>query len=133
MPQIGGMVDPNKAMEKVSPYSILKYRSERPAAFSYLFTGPSTGANGVASTPFTVSLKDGEGTLPFIVTPADSGTGNAGVFTPASVRISDTTRSVTFTYTPGSTGVKTISVTNTLESGTGTIATNPSSLSYTST
>jgi hypothetical protein len=92
---------------------------------TYLFSGPSSGTVSVASTPFTVQLPAGgavSGTV--IVTPSDSGGG--GTFTPTTVNLTTGAPSATFTYTPASTGVKTLSVTN--NGG----LTNPANLSYTS-
>jgi len=80
-------------------------------AASYTLSGPSSGNVGTPSTNFTVALPTGApvaGTL--TVTPNDGGAG--GTFTPTSVALTTGTPSATFTYTPSSTGTKTISVTN---------------------
>jgi hypothetical protein len=96
---------------------------------SYTLSGPSSGIVGVASANFTVALTAagsavmGAGTL--TVTPSDGGGG--GTFTPATVNLTAASPSATFTYTPASTGAKTISTTN--NGG----LTNPRSLPYTAT
>jgi hypothetical protein len=91
---------------------------------TYTLVGPSTGDNGVPSTDFTVQLSGPViGTV--TVTPSDGGGG--GTFAPTTVALSTGTQSATFTYTPGSVGSKTISVTN-----NGTLA-NPANLTYVST
>lgn len=122
---IGGMVNPNDAMEKVPAYTT--WQPNRALATSYLMTGPTSGSNGVPSTNFTVTLPANVA-LPMhvIITPADSGTGTAGTFSPTTCFINDINQSATFKYTPGSTGAKVISVTN--DSG----LTNPASITYTS-
>lgn len=86
-------------------------------------SGPSAGTVSVASTSFTVGA-NGTITGTVIVTPSDAA--NGGTFTPTTVSISSGTPTGTFTYTPASTGVKTISTTN-----NGAL-TNPTSISYTS-
>lgn len=70
-------------------------------------TGPSGGVNGVASTNFTVGA-NGAITGTVTVTPSDSSGG--GTFSPTSVAINSGTPTATFTYTPGSVGTKTISI-----------------------
>jgi hypothetical protein len=120
------MMNPAAAMEKVPAYSTWG-NSQRPQVTSYTFTGPTAGSNGVPSTAFTIAFPPNV-SVPTDVTfiPADSGTGNAGVFTPTSVLLGDNQTSRTFTYTPGSTGAKIISVTN--NAG----FTNPANITYTS-
>jgi hypothetical protein len=102
----------------------LTYTASAATATTYTLTGPSSGAVGVASTNFTVALPTGQ-TLPapVTITPADGGGG--GTFTPTTVSLSTGTPSATFTYTPASTGAKTISTTNS------STLTNPASLTYT--
>jgi hypothetical protein len=80
-------------------------------ATTYIFTGPTGGSGGVVSSPFTVKLPPG-GTVagPVTVTPHDGGAG--GTFTPATIMLTTGAPSGVFTYTPGSYGAKTISVTN---------------------
>ena len=97
-----------------------------PAATTYTLAGPSSGAVGTASSNFTAALPTGAG-VPgtVIVTPSDGGGG--GTFTPTTVPLTTAAPSATFTYTPASTGAKTISVTN-----SGALA-NPGSLTYTAT
>lgn len=104
--------------------AVFRDGSAPPSGTSTTLSGPSGGASGVASGNFTVGVNGTiSGTL--TVTPNDSTGG--GTFLPTSVAISNTTPTATFTYTPASTGVKTISITN---SGT---LTNPAGISYTST
>jgi hypothetical protein len=91
---------------------------------NYTLSGPSSGGVGIASTNFTVALPGGvtvAGTV--TVTPSDGGAG--GTFTPATIGLTTGAPSGTFTYTPASTGAKTISVTN--NGG----LTDPVSLTYT--
>jgi hypothetical protein len=128
---MGGMVNRYSQMEKVAHYANLDYKLGRPEASTYSFTGPTSGANGVASTAFTVSIKDGESTLPVVVTPSESGTGNQGTFNPTSVRLTNESRSATFQFTPGSTGSKVISLSNSVENQP-TGLTNPTSITYVS-
>jgi hypothetical protein len=92
------------------------------AATAITMTGPSTGVVGSPSTNFTVGAN---GTISgsHVVTPSDGGGG--GTFTPTSVTISSGTPTQTFTYTPASSGAKTISAT---DAGGYTA---PSSLTYT--
>jgi hypothetical protein len=94
------------------------------AATTITLSGPSTGLVSVASTNFTVGA-DGTITGTITVTPSDGGSG--GTFTPTTVAISSGTPTATFTYTPASTGVKSITLTN-----NGSLS-NPSAFSYTST
>lgn len=86
-------------------------------------SGPSSGTTGVASTNFTVGA-NGTITGTVTVTPGDAADG--GTFTPTSVAISSGTPTATFTYTPASTGVKTISISD--DGG----LTDATSISYTS-
>ena len=94
-------------------------------ATQYSLSGPSSGNFGEPSTPFTVALPVG-GIIVGSVTITPSAGGGGGSFTPTSVVLTTAAPSQTFTYTPASGGVKTISTTN---SGT---LTNPTPLSYTS-
>ncbi len=83
--------------------------------------GPSAGYTGTASELYTLSISGSiSGTA--VVTPSDGG--NGGTFSPTTVSLSSGARTGTFTYTPASTGTKTISVTN--NGG----HTNPANLSY---
>lgn len=70
-------------------------------------SGPSSGTNGVASSNFTVGAN---GTITGTVTVTPSDAADGGTFTPTSVAISSGTPTATFTYTPASVGVKTISI-----------------------
>lgn len=73
-------------------------------------TGPTSGNVGSPSTNFTVQT-NGYSTANVTVTPSDSSAG--GSFTPTSVTITaGYQQSATFTYTPASSGAKTITVTN---------------------
>jgi hypothetical protein len=96
------------------------------AATSYTLTGPSAGSVGVASTNFTVALPASRAVSAAVTVTPSSG-GGGGTFTPATVTLLANTvaASATFTYTPASTGVKTIST-----SDNGGL-TDPSSLTYT--
>jgi hypothetical protein len=92
-------------------------------AATYTLSGPGSGGVGTPSTNFTVALPAGGVLLSAVtITPNDSA--NGGTFTPTTVNLTTAAPSATFTYTPASTGAKTIAVTN---SGT---LTNPGSLSY---
>lgn len=93
------------------------------AATATTLSGPSSGTTGVASTNFTVGA-NGTITGTVTVTPGDAA--NGGTFTPTSVAISSGTPTATFTYTPASTGVKTISISD--DGG----LTDATSVSYTS-
>lgn len=90
--------------------------------------GPRGGASGVISAPFTVGLSPAGSQFgsTVTVTPSDGGAG--GTFTPTTRVLAADTAGVTgtFTYTPGSDGTVTISVTNNRS------LTNPASLTYTS-
>jgi hypothetical protein len=93
-------------------------------ATSYTLAGPSTGMNGVPSTSFTVAIPPSTAAPATItITPSDGGGG--GTFMPTSVSLTTVAPSATFTYTPSSTGSKTISTTN--DRG----LTDPASLTYT--
>jgi len=87
-------------------------------------TGPSGGVVGVASSNFTVTATGTiSGTM--VVTPGDGGGG--GSFTPATLSLSSGSPSGTFTYTPASTGAKSITLSN--NGG----ASNPAAVNYTAT
>lgn len=90
-------------------------------------SGPSIGVSGAASTNFTVGVTPTGGTITgtVVVTPSDSSGG--GTFSPTTVSLTSGSPTGTFTYTPASTGAKTISVTN-----DGSL-TNPSNITYTAT
>lgn len=128
------MMNPAAGMEKVPAYNTW-VNSQVPQATSVLFTGPTSGSNGVASTAFTVAFK-GNTSFPYPInfTVADAGTGTAGAFSKTIIHLSQNQTSNTFTYTPGSTGAKVISLTN--DAGTSTdgsaLVANPSSITYTS-
>jgi hypothetical protein len=92
-------------------------------ASTYTLFGPSSGNTGVPSTNFTVALPVG-GVVAGTVTVTPSSGGGGGTFTPTTVALTTAAPSATFTYTPASTGTKTISVTN--NGG----LTNPGNISY---
>lgn len=77
------------------------------AATATTLSGPSSGTTGVASTNFTVGAN---GTITGTVTVTPSDAADGGTFTPTTVAISSGTPTATFTYTPASVGVKTISI-----------------------
>ena len=92
----------------------------------YLFSGPSSGAVGVASTPFNVQLPAG-GVVPAPITIVpDDGSGSlreiglglkriaprTSPFTPPTVILSTASPSGTFVYTPVSMGAKSMTVAN---------------------
>jgi hypothetical protein len=95
------------------------------AATAVTMTGPTSGSIGIPSTNFTVST-NGYISSNVTITPSDSSGG--GAFTPTSVTLTpngtSTPTGQIFTYTAGTSGTKTISVTN------GSGLTNPSTISY---
>jgi hypothetical protein len=109
---------------------------QRPADFTYLSSGPSTGASGQASTAFTVTLAGTANGVSTVTLTASDGTIDA---TAVGGSISnDNTGAVTvtpaagatgftFTYTPASAGSKTLTYTNAQS------WTNPGTTSYTAT
>lgn len=92
------------------------------AATAVTMSGPSSGVNGAVSSYFSIGA-NGSITGTVIVTPS-SGAGG-GTFTPTTVSISALTPVATFTYTPASTGAKTIAITN-----NGGLS-NPANITYT--
>lgn len=95
------------------------------AANAVTLTGPASGVSGVASSNFSVGVSPVGGAITGTntVTPSDASGG--GTFAPTSVSLTTASPAATFTYTPSSTGAKTISVTN-----NGGLS-NPSSITYT--
>ena len=89
--------------------STITYTASGGAATAITKSGPTAGNIAAASTNFTVGA-NGTITGTVAVTPSDSGGG--GTFTPTSVSISTGSPTGTFTYTPGTSGTKSISVTN---------------------
>ena len=87
--------------------SNITYTASSTAATAIAVSGPSGGVTGVASTSYTASA-NGVITGTVIITPACA----TGSFSPSTVSISAATPNATFTYTPASTGAKTISFTN---------------------
>lgn len=96
-----------------------------PAATGVTMTGPTGGVVSTASTNFTVGVTPVGGTISgtVVVTPSDGG--NGGSFAPTTASLTSAQPTATFTYTPASTGAKTISVTN--NGG----LTNPANITYT--
>jgi hypothetical protein len=92
-------------------------------ATALTLTGPATGSTGSASASFTVAAN---GSLASNVAVSLSDGGAGGTFSPATVTLTSSAVSSTFTYTAVSDGAKTISITN--DGG----LSNPSSLTYTS-
>jgi lysophospholipase L1-like esterase len=102
---------------------ILAIKSAGEAGPTYTLTGPSGGVVGVESSNFTIAVT---GTIAStIFTPSDSSGG--GTFSPTSRTLSGVSPSGTFTYTPGTSGTKSISTTN--DGG----LTDPSPVSYVAT
>jgi hypothetical protein len=95
------------------------------AATGVTMTGPTAGVNGVASTNFTVGVTPGGSAITGTVVVTPSSGGGGGTFTPTTISLTTGSPSGTFTYTPASTGAKTISVTN-----NGSLS-NPSNITYT--
>ena len=114
---------PGSKYELWYPLRSSKWMVSGSVATAVTMSGPSSGYVSAASTNFTVGANGGiTGTVR--VTPADGGAG--GTFTPTYVDINTGSPTGTFTYTPASTGAKTISVTN-----DGAL-TNPTDITYTS-
>lgn len=101
------------------------YTATAAPATAITMTGPINGVVGVASSNYSVTLSPTGGTVasPVTVTPSDAGGG--GAFNPTTVSLTTAAPNATFTYTPVSSGAKTISVTN--NGG----LTNPSAMTYT--
>lgn len=95
------------------------------AATGVTLSGPSSGVVGSASTAFAVGVTPLGGTITGTLTVTPSDAGGGGTFTPTSVGLTTAAPTASFTYTPASSGAKTISVTN---SGG---LTNPGSITYT--
>jgi hypothetical protein len=92
------------------------------AATAVTLSGPTTGTVSVASSPFTIGA-NGTITGTVTVTPNDGGAG--GTFNPTSVQITSASPTAQVTYTAGSTGARSIGVTN--DGG----LTNPTAITYT--
>jgi hypothetical protein len=84
----------------------------QPNASALTMTGPTSGSVGAASAAFTVALSPVGSNLSgtAVATPSDGGAG--GTFNPTSLNLTQGSPSGTFTYTPSSSGNKTISLTN---------------------
>jgi hypothetical protein len=98
-----------------------------PSATGVTMTGPTGGVVSTASTNFTIGVTPVGGTITGTVTVTPSDGGNGGTFAPTTVSLTSAQPTATFTYTPASTGAKTISVTN--NGG----LTNPANITYTAT
>lgn len=91
---------------------------------TYTVSAQTAGAVNIASSAFLVYPNNDGVFADTVITPSDNGGG--GVFTPASITLAALqTLPGSFTYTPGSAGVKTISYTN-----NGTLA-NPANTTFT--
>ncbi len=99
--------------------NLIVYDTNVPAATSYTFTGPTAGQINTASTNYTITP---DGTYTGTITLSDGSAG--GTFTPSSLTFSGGSDAQTFTYTPASTGTKTLSV-----SASPALGTNPSPIS----
>ncbi len=78
---------------------------------AYDLLGPGAGTPMTISTSFTVRLAAGVNPGPVTITPAAAGL--SGPFSPGAIPLSNTTRSATFSFTPGGTvGSGTIGATN---------------------
>jgi hypothetical protein len=82
------------------------------SASAITMAGPTSGVVSVASSNFTVGVSPVGGTImgTVVITPSDSGAG--GTFSPSSASLTSAQPTATFSYTPTSTGAKTISVAN---------------------
>jgi hypothetical protein len=95
-----------------APYAVSPAAAPAPWPYRAVsLTGPSGGGIGAASSNFTVALV-GLGTCTgttgdITVTPSDGG---GGTFSPTTVTLNDVNTSATFTYTPATSGTKTISL-----------------------
>ena len=116
---------PNSVAVAAPAALVVAVSAAAPAATSYTLTGPASGAPGVASGAFTVSLTPAGGVLAAAVTlrPGDGGAG--GVFSPATVTLSTLAPSASFTYTPASAAAVTVSC------GSGGALADPAPLTYT--
>ena len=105
---------------------VITYNENAPVTTAYTFSGPTGGVVNTASTAFTISLTPA-GSIPptdlTTFTPSDNGGG--GAFSPSSVQLGSTLQQTTVLYTPSTSGVKTLSVSN-----NGGLP-DPASLSYT--
>lgn len=101
----------------------IPYVSNPATTTTVTLTGPTSGSSGVISSPFTVGTNGAiVGTL--VITPAVTG---GGTLTPATINLTAASPTGQFTYTPASTGSKSISVTNSQT------LFNPSPITFTST
>ena len=70
-----------------------------PGVGQYALSGPATGVPGLMSSAFSVTLNAGvRPATPMTVTPVVDGID--GTFSPINVRLSDSARSATFSFTP---------------------------------
>jgi hypothetical protein len=91
-----------------------------PSATTYAFTGPTSGNVNSVSANFTVTP---DNLYTGTITPSDGGAG--GTFTPTILTFSGSSAAQIFTYTPSTSGTKTISVSS------NPILTDPANLTYT--
>lgn len=94
------------------------------AASAVTLSGPTSGVVSTASSAFSVGVSPVGGAITGTVTVTPNDGGASGTFSPTSVNLTSASPTATFTYTPSSTGSKTISVTN-----NGNLS-NPASNSY---
>ena len=105
---------------------VITYNENAPSSTGYTFIGPNGGVVNSPSAAFTLALTPAGSippTDPTTITLSDAGAG--GSFNPSSVQLGSTSQQITFTYTPTTSGIKTISVSN-----NGGFS-DPTSLSYT--
>jgi hypothetical protein len=81
-------------------------------ATAVTMTGPATGVIAQASANFTVALSPVGGAVAASVTVTPSDSAGGGTFAPTTRTLTTASPSATFTYTPGSTGAKPISIGN---------------------
>lgn len=109
-------------------YVVSQAATATAAATAITMTGPTAGVVSTASSNFTVALTPVGGSVSgsVTVTPNDGGAG--GTFSPASVGLTTSSPSATFTYTPNATaGTKTVGVANNAQLA------NPAAINYTTT
>lgn len=113
---VGGWLDPHKQFnqQNIKIYEGINYRQiavdiDTPTVpvDDYFLSGPGLGTINQESSDFTITLGEGEvaGTITFTPT-SSAGTGS---FDPATIELTNFVRSGTFTYTPTSIGIRSIS------------------------
>ncbi|MBP9774154.1 MAG: hypothetical protein KBD00_06065, partial [Candidatus Peribacteraceae bacterium] len=98
----------NRSLTNPSPVILNVSASSTLAGFTV--EGPAKGDVTINSSPFTVTL--GNGTINGIIRITPSASNNDGTFTPASVSLTNSTRTATFTYKPLKWGKRTLSFSN---------------------